>query len=121
MFELAHLTLGALQPNAGQSQIDRWLAGAPEGARAIVLESAWVSLQVPDDVSLRQISAGCLCCAGQLVLKVQLTALLRHARPQHMLLLLSQTTHLERFLAQLRGGLLGFRAIEVHVLDQTRP
>ncbi len=122
MFELRSLTVAALRTGHAQTQIDRWLETIPTAEPcAVVVEGEWASLQVPDKVPLRQFSAGCVCCAGQLVLKVQLTGLLRQARPQHVLLLLTQTAHLAQFFVQLRGGLLGFRAIELRQIDQTWP
>ncbi len=119
MFELHSVTLAALQAGRTQAQIDMWLNSLLDtGPRAIVVESAWINVNAPADVVLRKLSAGCVCCVGQVVLKVQLTQLLRQVRPQHLLLLLAQTEHLDRLYAQLQGGFLGFRAIDLHGVRQ---
>ena len=121
---LAPLQVGASTPTQTQAQtyVSAWLNTVPALAlRAVMIEGAGWSVQAPPDVALRTVSAGCVCCAGQTVLKVQLTQMLRLTRPQHLLLALVQTGHWSRFRAQLEGGLLGFRAIELHHMQHTGP
>lgn len=111
MFELDSVTLVLWQIR--QNPLDAWLKKNLRGVRAIVAEGGWGTLNAPEQVALRYITTGCVCCAGQVVLRVQLTQLLRELRPQHLLLLLSPSTHLDRLRSQLQDGSLGFRAIEV--------
>lgn len=113
MFELESVSVALHQVTTGQAAIQTWLRKDLPGTRAIVAEGGWGTLNAPEDVALRHISAGCVCCAGQVVLRVQLTQFLRELRPRHLLLLLSPSTHRERLRLQLQDGSLGFRAIEV--------
>jgi hypothetical protein len=113
-FTLDSVTVAALRSGAAQAQIDGWLASVA-GSRAIVVDSAFVPLQVPSDVSLERVAAGCVCCVGHVVLRVQLTRVLRVKRPKHLLLLPASADHLDRIVAQLRDGSLGFRAARVHL------
>ena len=115
-FALDTVSVAALRADAAQAQIDRWLGHLPAGApRAILIESAFVPAHAPSDVPLARIAAGCVCCVGQVVLRVRLTQLLRKARPRHLLLLLASAQHFDRIGAQLLDGSLGFRAARVQV------
>lgn len=46
---------------------------------------------------------GCVCCVGQVSLRVALTRLLREARPQRLYIELAEPAHLARALATLRS------------------
>jgi len=54
----------------------------------------------PASLQLLRIAPGCLCCSGNLVLRVTLNRLLRH-RPAHLFISLADATHIE----QLRSAL----------------
>ena len=116
MFVLDSVTVAPLRPDGAQAQIDQWLATVPvDEARAMLIESAFVIVLAPSDVSLDRIAAGCVCCIGNVVLRVRLTQLLRNSRPRHLLLLLASAEHLDRIDTQLRDGSLGFLATRIHL------
>jgi hypothetical protein len=94
---------------AAQPAIDAWLATAPPGRRAIVVECAFSVLSVPADVPLTRLGAGCVCCLGQVPLRVGLTRMVRSVRPDAVLLVLGHGEHLERVRALLADGSLGVR------------
>jgi hypothetical protein len=96
-------------PAEQQAQLDRWLAGAAAGSRAVVAESGFVPLVAPDDVPLALLAPGCVCCVGQVPLRVTLGRLVRSHRPQNILLLLATAEHLPRVRALLADGSLGVR------------
>lgn len=96
-------------PAEQQAQLDRWLAVAPAGGRAVVAESGFVPLVAPEDVPLAHLAPGCVCCVGQVPLRVTLGRLVRAHRPQHILLLLATAEHLPRVRALLADGSLGVR------------
>ena len=81
-----------------------------ERQRAIVVEGASFALQIPEGVSVERLAAGCVCCVGQVPLRVALTRTLRRMdsqRPRAVLLLLAQGEHLPRLRAQVERGELG--------------
>jgi hypothetical protein len=94
---------------AAQQAVDSWLAANPSGRRAVVVEGVFSSLEVPSDVPLARLGAGCVCCLGQVPLRVGLTRLVRSERPDAVLLVLSHGEHLERVRALLADGSLGVR------------
>lgn len=96
-------------PAGQQAELDRWLDGATVGRRAVVAESGFVPLVAPDDVALAQLAPGCVCCVGQVPLRVTLGRLVRAHRPQDVLLLLAAADHLPRVRALLADGSLGVR------------
>ena len=67
------------------------LEGIPDGKNI---------LQASETLRIERIAAGCLCCSGQLVLRVTLNRVLR-TRPEHLFIGLADAAHL----AQLRSWL----------------
>ena len=94
-------------PAAQQARLDAWLRRHPIGARAVVAESAFEPLAVPADVALLRLAAGCVCCIGQVPLRVGLTRIVRTHRPDHLLLLLASGDHVDRVRTLLTDGSLG--------------
>lgn len=92
-----------------QQSVDAWLAATPAGRRAVVVEGAFSVLEVPADVPLTRLGAGCVCCLGQVPLRVGLTRMVRLVRPDAVLLVLLHGEHLERVQALLADGSLGVR------------
>lgn len=72
----------------------------PERQTAVILEGLPDGKSVLDEVAqssdiwLARIAAGCLCCAGNLVMRVTLNRMLQRA-PQHLFISLNDTAHLE--------------------------
>jgi hypothetical protein len=96
-------------PGGQQAQLDDWLARSPAGRRAVIAESGFVPLEAPDGVPLARLAPGCVCCVGQVPLRVTLTRTVRTHRPDDMLLLLATADHLPRVRALLADGSLGVR------------
>jgi G3E family GTPase len=91
-----------------QDFVDRWLAQHPHGRRAILSEG-FGSFAAPDGVAVVRLGGGCVCCIGQVPLRVTLTRLMRAERPDHLLLLLTDAQHLARVRSLLTDGSLGVR------------
>jgi len=92
-----------------QRHVDAWLAGCPTGVRAIIVEGALAAIDAPVDVPVIRLAAGCVCCLGQLPLRVTLVRSVRALRPECILLLLANGAHLDRVRALLSDGSLGAR------------
>ena len=98
----------AVAPVSGQQAcLDDWLARHGSGRRAVVAENALAPLHVPDDVPLARLAPGCVCCVGQVPLRVTLGRTVRAHRPDDILLLLASDEHLPRVQALLADGSLG--------------
>ena len=98
-----------VQGSEAQQTVDAWLAGAPSGRRAVIVENPFADVQVPGDVPLTRLGGACPCCLGQLPLRVALVRLVRTLRPQAVLLVLSGGEHAGRVRALLADGSLGVR------------
>lgn len=88
-----------------------WLARHPKGARAVLAEGLFERIELPGEIPLLRLAPGCVCCVGQLPLRVSLVRLLRQHRPQHLLLLLANGSHLERVVEMLGEPGLGLQRI----------
>jgi hypothetical protein len=92
-----------------QRIVDAWLAAAPPARLAVVIEGAFSTLELPPEVPLTRLGAGCVCCMGQVPLRVGLTRMVRSVRPDAVLLVLAHGDHLARVRALLADGSLGVR------------
>lgn len=92
-----------------QSQLDAWLAQTSGNRRAVIAESGFAPLEAPQDVPLARLAPGCVCCVGQVPLRVTLTRTVQAHRPDDILLLLASAQHLVRVRALLGDGSLGVR------------
>ncbi|MCA3218256.1 MAG: hypothetical protein ING59_06805 [Burkholderiales bacterium] len=113
------ITVAHARGAAQQGIVDAWLrmpAGDVRGGaadrrqRALVVEGPSFALQVPQDLMVVRLVAGCVCCVGQVPLRVAVTRSLRAMdgmRPRALLLLVSQAAHLPRLRAQIERGDLG--------------
>jgi hypothetical protein len=99
----------AVHGSEAQRDVDAWLAAAPSERRAVIVESPFAVVQVPDDVSLTRLGGACSCCLGQLPLRVAIVRLVRSQRPDAVLLLLTGVEHAGRVRALLADGSLGVR------------
>ena len=104
-----HVELAVAPPAAQQACLDAWLERHPIGARAVVAESAFAPLAAPANVALLRLTAGCVCCIGQVPLRVGLTRIVRTHRPERLLLLLASGDHVDRVRMLLTDGSLGAR------------
>ena len=100
-------------PHDGEAQraVDAWLAATASQRRAVVVESPFAAVGVPDAVPLMRLGGACPCCLGQLPLRVALVRLVRSQRPDAVLLLLSGPAHAGRVRALLADGSLGVRFV----------
>lgn len=89
-----------------------WLAGElarrPPGERRAVLLAEVGEGALPPMANVTTVAAepGCICCVGQVSLRVALTRLLRDARPQRLYLELGEPAHLAASLRTLRSPFL---------------
>lgn len=75
----------------------------PQQATAVILEGladgnsilADLAERSPPSLHVLRIAPGCLCCSGNLVLRVTLNRLLRHP-PAHLFISLADATHIEQ-------------------------
>jgi len=89
---------------AQQTALSDWLAALPDvgyrdGNRqvaAVIAEGTFAVLTAPASVVVERIAAGCVCCVGQIAMRVTLTRLLRAHRPKRLLLLLASGEHIDR-------------------------
>jgi len=84
---------------AQQAALDAWLDDPAERAtrsdeirRIVIAQAAFSDLQAPPAVTVVRLAAGCVCCVGQLPLRVTLTRAVRQ-RPDAILLLLADDQH----------------------------
>lgn len=111
------ITVAHARGAAQQAIVDAWLrqgdargGAADRRQRALVVEGPSFALQVPEDLAVQRLAAGCVCCVGQVPLRVAVTRSLRAmdaTRPRALLLLVSQDAHLPRLRAQIERGDLG--------------
>ena len=92
-----------------QRAVDAWLAATSGSRRAVLIEGAFSALDVPPGVPVTRLGAGCVCCMGQVPLRVGLTRMVRALRPDVVLLVLASGEHLARVRALLADGSLGVR------------
>lgn len=70
-------------------------ARPPEERRAVLLtESGEAALPTLPAVIVAEAAPGCVCCVGQVALRVALTRLLREARPERLYVELTEPAHL---------------------------
>lgn len=103
----AQLTLQvAASAEAQQRALDAWAAHAAT-PRVALVEAGLHDLDVPEATVVERLPAGCVCCVGNVVLRVALTRLLRRHRPANVLLLIAANTHRERVERMLTSAPLG--------------
>ncbi len=82
----------ALRSQQGAAVI---LEGLADGNAILADLAAQVSPSPSFPLQLLRIAPGCLCCSGNLVLRVTLNRLLRHP-PAHLFISLADATHIEQ-------------------------
>lgn len=91
--------------------IAAWLENRPSGGaddRLLVLADGLLfDRPGPQGIAVRALAGGCPCCAGKVALRVALTRALRSVRPAALLLLVTDSRHLERLRDLLTNGELG--------------
>ena len=85
------------------------LASRAEKPVAVVVEGGDQLLQAPAGVTLIQLAPACLCCVGELPLRVTLARLLRQ-KPSVIWVEVSSLVHREQLLQRLEQGTLGLHA-----------
>lgn len=113
-----HAAIRVAAPIDQQAELDAWLAQPSGNRRAVIAESGFGPLEAPEGVPLARLAPGCVCCVGQVPLRVTLTRTVRAHRPDAILLLLASAQHLARVRALLADGSLGVR-FHVHLDGDT--
>jgi G3E family GTPase len=85
------------------------LSARGEGKKAVIVEGGDERLQAPAGVTLVQLAPACLCCVGELPLRVALARRLRQ-RPSAIWVEVSSLVHREQLLQRLEQGSLGLHA-----------
>ena len=85
------------------------LAAQAGGSAALIVEGGDRLLQAPTGVTLIQLAPACLCCVGELPLRVALARLLRQ-RPSAIWVEVSSLVHREQLVQRLEQGSLGLHA-----------
>jgi G3E family GTPase len=85
--------------------IARLLTARPAGETWAVLanERGAARIAPGDGLALAEVDGGCVCCTGQIALRVGLTRLLRAARPARLFVELDAASHLRGALKTLRS------------------
>ena len=88
------------QPDAAAS------AGTPAGLQAVILEGIASGNSpldtLPPNAQLARIAPGCLCCTGNLVLRVTLNRMLRQ-RPERLFIGVADSEHLDQLRSWLQS------------------
>lgn len=74
-----------------------------EGRQAVIVEGGPGTLVAPPGVELVQLAPGCVCCVGQLPLRVTVARMIRLIKPARLWIELSQADHLPELRKQLDG------------------
>lgn len=104
----APATLATLVTGAGAAAREQAIAAAlaPQGSSAVILEglpSGNTSLLPSASLAIARIAPGCLCCAGNLVLRVTLNRLLR-TRPSRLFIGVANGEHLDQLRSWLQAA-----------------
>ena len=92
-----------------QVAVDAWMEATASAQRAVFVEGIFTTVELPPEVAMTRLTAGCVCCLGQVPLRVGITRAVRTLRPDALLLVLTHGEHLERVRALLADGSLGVR------------
>jgi hypothetical protein len=92
-----------------QRAVEAWLDATAAAQRAVFVEGVFIALELPSDVSVTRLASGCVCCMGQVPLRVGITRAVRSLRPEELLLVISHGEHFQRVRALLADGSLGVR------------
>lgn len=88
----------------GQSiAIELARAAAASGKQAVIVEGGPGNLTAPAGVELVQLAPGCVCCSGQLPLRVTVARMLRLVKPVRLWIEVSTGEHLPELRKQLVG------------------
>jgi G3E family GTPase len=90
-------------------------ANTAAGRQAVIVEGGPGNLIAPAGVELVQLAPGCVCCVGQLPLRVTIARMLRLVKPVRLWIEVSAGEHLPELRRQLNGP--GF-AGAVEIIDE---
>ncbi|QEI04549.1 hypothetical protein FXN63_00910 [Pigmentiphaga aceris] len=102
-----HLIVGTRLLSGASDALPQAIAHLSEGEQAVIVEGGPGTLVAPGGITLVQLAAGCVCCVGQLPLRVTVARLLRQVRPARLWIEISDGAHLAEVRRQLNGP--GFR------------
>jgi G3E family GTPase len=78
-------------------------AAAVNGQQAVIVEGGPGNLIAPAGVELVQLAPGCVCCVGQLPLRVTVARMLRLVKPVRLWIEVTTGEHLPELRRQLNG------------------
>lgn len=108
MTPLANIPTVVVSGNDGAAKaalIERLVASHPGGETWAVLASTDCAGRLAPrlSVAIARAGGGCICCTGQVALRVALTRLLREARPARLIIALDAASHVAESLRTLRS------------------
>jgi G3E family GTPase len=110
-----HLLVGTRLRAGASDALPLALAHVAEGAQAVIVEGGPGTFVADGGITLVQLAAGCVCCVGQLPLRVTVARLLRQVRPARLWIEISDGAHLAEVRRQLSGP--GFHGA-IALMDQ---
>lgn len=99
--ERQQAAIGAWLADLGACSADDRTGSAGSECLAVIAEGAFAELSAPRGTIVHRLVAGCVCCVGEVPLRVTLTRVLREHRPAQLLLVLASDEHLARVLDML--------------------
>ena len=97
------IIVGAYLREARSLALEKARAHVSEGLQAVIVEGGPGTLSAPPGVELVQLAPGCVCCVGQLPLRVTVARLLRQSRPARLWIEVSAAQHVAELRRQLNG------------------
>lgn len=97
------ILVGAYLREARSLALEEARAHVSEGLQAVIVEGGPGTLSAPPGVELVQLAPGCVCCVGQLPLRVTVARLLRQVRPARLWIEVSAAQHVAELRRQLNG------------------
>lgn len=98
-----HVLVGTRLRAGASDALPHAVAHAHEGPQAVVIEGGPGTFVASGGITLVQLAAGCVCCVGQLPLRVTVARLLRQVRPARLWIEIADGAHLPEVRRQLAG------------------
>jgi G3E family GTPase len=98
-----HVLVGTRLREGESDALPLALAHVAEGPQAVIVEGGPGTFVASRGITLVQLAAGCVCCVGQLPLRVTVARLLRQVRPARLWIEMADGAHLPAVRRQLAG------------------
>jgi hypothetical protein len=98
-----HVLVGTRLREGASDALPLALAHVADGPQAVIIEGGPGTFVASGGITLVQLAAGCVCCVGQLPLRVTVARLLRQVRPARLWIEMADGAHLPEVRRQLTG------------------